>query len=35
MGLEKGLTDKARDLASFVEGVKQVTVHFVPLMTAD
>lgn len=35
MGLEKGLTEKARDLVSFVEGVKQVTVHFVPLMTAD
>jgi cytidylate kinase len=35
MGMEKGLTEKARDLASFVDGVKQVTVHFVPLMTAD
>ena len=29
------LMDKARDLASFVDGVRQVTVHFVPLMTAD
>jgi len=29
------LTDKARDLASFVEGADQITIHFVPLMTAD
>ena len=32
---QRGLTEKARDLASFVEGTKQVNVHFVPLMTAD
>jgi cytidylate kinase len=35
MSQQQRLTDKARDLASFVDGVKQVTVHFVPLMTAD
>jgi len=35
MSQQRGLTDKARDIASFVEGVKQITVHFVPLMTAD
>jgi cytidylate kinase len=35
MSQQRALTDKARDLASFVDGVKQVTVHFVPLMTAD
>ena len=35
MSQQRGLTDKARDLASFVEGTKQVNVHFVPLMTAD
>jgi cytidylate kinase len=31
----QALSDEARDLASFVEGVEQITVHFVPLMTAD
>ena len=35
MSQQRALTDKARDLASFVEGTKQVNVHFVPLMTAD
>ena len=35
MSQQRGLSDKARDLASFVEGTKQVNVHFVPLMTAD
>ena len=35
MSQQRGLTEKARDLASFVEGTKQVNVHFVPLMTAD
>ena len=35
MSQQKALTDQARDLASFVEGVEQVTIHFVPLMTAD
>jgi cytidylate kinase len=35
MSQQRSLTDKARDLASFVDGVKQVDVHFVPLMTAD
>jgi cytidylate kinase len=35
MSQQRALTDKARDLASFVEGAKQVNVHFVPLMTAD
>ncbi len=35
MSQQRGLTDKARDLASFVEGVEQDTVHYVPLMTAD
>jgi cytidylate kinase len=35
MAHQRALTDKARDLASFVEGTKQVSVHFVPLMTAD
>jgi cytidylate kinase len=35
MSQQQALTAKARDLASFVEGTKQVTVHFVPLMTAD
>lgn len=35
MSHRHSLTDKARDLASFVEGADQVTVHFVPLMTAD
>jgi cytidylate kinase len=32
---QQPLSDKARDLASFVDGVEQITVHFVPLMTAD
>lgn len=32
---QRSLTDKARDLASLVEGTGQVNVHFVPLMTAD
>jgi cytidylate kinase len=32
---QRALTEKARDMASFVEGAKQVSVHFVPLMTAD
>jgi cytidylate kinase len=35
MNQMQSLTDTARDLASLVEGVEQVTVHFVPLMTAD
>ena len=35
MSQQRALSDKARDLASFVEGTKQVDVHFVPLMTAD
>jgi cytidylate kinase len=35
MSQQQALTDKARDLASFVKGAEQVTVHFVPLMTAD
>jgi cytidylate kinase len=35
MSQQRSLTEKARDLASFVEGTKQVNVHFVPLMTAD
>jgi len=35
MSQQRALSDKARDLASFVEGTKQVNVHFVPLMTAD
>ena len=35
MSQQRALTDKARDLASFVEGTKQVNIHFVPLMTAD
>ncbi len=35
MSQQQALSDKARDLASFVEGADQVTVHFVPLMTAD
>ncbi len=35
MSQQRSLTDKARDLASFVEGTRQVNVHFVPLMTAD
>jgi hypothetical protein len=32
---QQALSDKARDLASFVDGVEQITVHYVPLMTAD
>jgi len=35
MSQQQVLTEKARDLTSFVEGVEQITVHFVPLMTAD
>ena len=35
MSQQRALSDKARDLASFVEGTKEVDVHFVPLMTAD
>jgi cytidylate kinase len=35
MSQQHALTEKARDLASLVEGADQVTVHFVPLMTAD
>lgn len=32
---QQALTDQARDLVSFVEGAEQITIHFVPLMTAD
>jgi hypothetical protein len=35
MSQQRSLTDKARDLASFVEGTRRINVHFVPLMTAD
>ena len=35
MSQQQALTDEAKDLASFVEGVERVTIHFVPLMTAD
>ena len=35
ISLRQALSDEARDLVSLVEGVEGITVHFVPVMTAD